>query len=123
MELPENKDEFLAFSTGLIDAEGSFFVTNEKAKFALRNYDEEVLRKIKLRLEQLGVQTTQIYTNEERYGVEGEYEQYDSYKLFQIYKKDSLLKITELISDYTKYSDKKKDIKIVSENISERKNR
>lgn len=123
MEIPENRKDFLAFLTGFIDAEGSFFVTNEKAKFALGNYDEEILRKLKSRLEKLGIQSTQIYTNGEKYEVEGKYEQNDSYKLFQINGKESLLKITDLISDYIKHSDKKKDIKKIRENISKRNNR
>ncbi|MFB6159358.1 MAG: LAGLIDADG family homing endonuclease [Candidatus Nanohalobium sp.] len=118
--LPEKEEDFLAFLTGFIDAEGSFFITNGKAKFALGNYDEEMLKMLKSRLEDLGVQATQIYTNEERYDIEGKYERNDSYKLFQINRKDSLLKITEMISDYTKHRDKKNDIEKIRENISGR---
>lgn len=123
LEIPEDRHDFLAFLTGFIDAEGSFFVTSGKARFALGNYDEEILQDLKSRLENLGVQTTKIYTNDERYGIEGKYERNDSYKLFQINRKDSLLKIIELIVDYTKHEGKKSDINKVRRNISERNNR
>lgn len=118
--LPERKEDFLAFLTGFIDAEGSFFITDGKAKFALGNYDKEMLKMFKSRLGALGVQTTQIYTNEGRYSIEGKYERNDSYKLFQINRKDSLLKITEMISHYTKHGDKKSEMEKVRKNISER---
>ncbi len=123
LEMPEDRHNFLAFLTGFIDAEGSFFVTNGKAGFALGNYDEEILQDLKSRLENLGVQTTKIYTNDEKYSIEGKYERNDSYKLFQINRKDSLLKIIEIIIDYTKHEGKKSDMNKVRRNISERNNR
>jgi len=123
LEIPEDRNDFLAFLTGFIDAEGSFFVTNGKARFALGNYDKELLQNLKSRLENLGVQTTKIYTNPKKYDIEGKYERNDSYKLFQINRRDSLLKIIELIKNYSKHEGKKSDMNKVRRNISERNNR
>lgn len=119
-ELPTDKDCFLAFLAGFIDAEGSFFVTKERARFSLGNYDRDLLEKLKQRLEKLGIEPTQIYLNEERYEIEGKYTRNDDYKLFQINRKDSLLKIVALISPYVKHEGKKKQMKKVKENISRR---
>ncbi len=119
-KLPEKEKYFSAFISGFIDAEGSFFITDGKAKFALGNYDKELLEKIRQRLEKLGIEPTKIYLNEEKYEIEGKYERNDNYKLFQINRKDSLLKIVELISPYVKHEGKKKQMKKVKENISRR---
>jgi predicted DNA-binding protein YlxM (UPF0122 family) len=118
--LPENREYFLAFLAGFIDAEGSFFITQKKAKFALGNYDKDLLEKLKRRLENLDIEPTRIYLNEERYEIEDTYTRNDDYKLFQINRKDSLLKIVELISPYVKHDGKKKQMKKVKENISNR---
>lgn len=119
-KLPENRDRFLAFLAGFIDAEGSFFVTQGKAKFALGNYERDLLEKVRQRLEELDVKPTQIYLNEERYEIEDQYERNDDYKLFQINRKDSLLKTIELISPYVKHEGKKNQINKVKQNISSR---
>lgn len=120
LDIPGDREKFLGFLSGFIDAEGSFFVTQEKAKFALGNYDRTLLEKLRQKLEELGVEPTRIYLNEKKYEIEGKYERNDSYKLFQINKKDSLLKIVELISPYIKHKGKKKQIEKVKENISKR---
>jgi len=119
-ELPQDKEEFLAFLSGFIDAEGSFFITQQKAKFALGNYDQELLEKLKERLEELGIKPTKIHLNDKKYIIEGKYERKDSYKLFQINRKDCLLKLIELISPYTKHKGKIKQMEKVKENISKR---
>lgn len=118
----EQKDYFVAFMAGYIDAEGSFGLNQEKGRFKMDSYDKGILREIHLWLNKHGIQNKywQIaWKGEERY--DGGYWNKDLWRITVNYAQD-IYNFCELLKPYLKHKKRIKNMNTVLQNIQKRKN-
>ena len=116
-----NKKCFFAFLAGFTDAEGSIFISNNQAKYALGNYDIVLLRKIKLYLDKYNIKPPKIGVSI-RQGLLAShgYRYNHDYWTLTISKKVDLIKLFSLMDPYLKHENRIKQMKIAIKNIEER---
>jgi len=120
----KNKKHFAAFLAGYSDAEGSFCLCRGNGVFEIRSEDKNILWQIRdklvkleilLRLPQIvrekgtaiNILGTMRISNQDCWGI-------------FIHRKDALLKLIDLINPYLKHAEKRKSMKIVKNNVTER---
>ena len=116
-----NKDTFFSFLAGFSDAEGSFFISEDKAVFALGNYNKILLAKIRKKLFELGIETPElsIYHSKGLRSSNG-YINNGDYFTLHCSRKKYLLRILEEFKQYLKHPDKLKTMEKSLQNIIDR---
>jgi len=112
------RDRFIPFLAGFTDAEGSIFITNGKAAYSLGNYDHELLGLLRDGLLERGIEGVHLYNARKRYPIAGGYVQRQRYWHLIINRKESLLKLFNILSPYIRHRKRKKDIRKALRNIA-----
>ncbi|MFH1520442.1 MAG: LAGLIDADG family homing endonuclease [Candidatus Micrarchaeota archaeon] len=120
LDLEFKKELFIPFFAGFTDAEGSIFITNNKAAYSLGNYDNELLEAIKKKLKIYNIAPVYIYKAKKRYTITGGYKQRYCYWHLKISRKELLLKLFNMLDPYLKHSKRKGDIEKALANLSRR---
>jgi hypothetical protein len=117
----ENQKYFAAFLAGYTDAEGTFCLCDGKGVFSIRSQDKGILHQLRVKLIELGIllRPPQIVRRKGTKDIRGTVSNKDIWAIF-IYRKDSLLKLIELLSPYLKHTIKQRQMKIVKNNVLER---
>lgn len=120
----EKKEFFAAFLAGFTDAEGSIFISNGMASYALANYNHHLLNQIYHHLNRLNIDLkppkvgrkkgAQFINKGKMYKTNG------NYWVLSVNKKSSLIKLFNLIKPYIKHAKRENDIKRALLNIKER---
>lgn len=114
----KNKLYFSNFLAGFTDAEGSVFISRNKAFYALGNYDMRLLTQIKKLLEKFGVETPHITRSVRKGFVASHGYRYNhDYWNLVISKKKELIKLFKLIEPYLKHARRLNNLKIARNNI------
>ncbi|MEA2113221.1 MAG: LAGLIDADG family homing endonuclease [Patescibacteria group bacterium] len=114
----ENTNYFAAFLAGYTDAEGTFCLCGGNAIFSIRSQDKNILYQIRSKLIELGIflRPSQIVRKQGTRDVRGTISNKNIFGIW-IHRKDSLLKLIDLLNPYLKHSDKRKRIEILKNNI------
>jgi len=114
----KNKEYFASFLAGYIDAEGSFCLCVGNAVFSIKSQDKNVLSQIRKKLIELKIllRPSQLARKKGTRDSKNIVSNKDVYTIY-IYRKDSLLNLIKLINPYLKYTKRRRDMKIVENNI------
>lgn len=107
----KNNKHFAAFLAGFVDAEGSFYVSDNKPNFQLCNNNKKIIFLIKNKLLEIGIRCSGPYRL---------VKQNPNHLRLRIRKQDELLQLCKLISPYLKHAKRKKDLKTVQQFILSR---
>lgn len=114
----EERDFFLSFLGGFIDAEGHIGISNNMAKFSLGNYDSKLLLLIYKKLINLGINCNEPFEDKRKGKTNSQgYKYRKNYWHFRIHTKSELTKLFELIEPYIKHKNKIKDLNKARNNI------
>lgn len=114
------QEGFVPFFAGFTDAEGSIFITNGKAAYSLGNYDNELLEMLREGLTERGIESVRMYRAGKRYCIAGGYRQRQHYWHLKITKKESLLKLFNMLGPHIRHEKRKRDIQKALDNINMR---
>lgn len=117
------EEQFVPFLAGFTDAEGSVFITNGKACYSIGNYDHELLQLLKNGLVERGVSPVHIYSARKKYAIAGGYKQRQVYWQLRISRKESLLKLFNILGPYIRHGKRRRDIQNALKNIALRGNK
>lgn len=116
-----DSEAFCAFLAGYTDAEGSIWISNGYAAFALCSYDKNILYQIHGALLELGVESPpprihcpKGYTN--KYGIRYSKDYWE----IKIGAKRALLRLFDLLEPYLKHAKRRQDMMKARANIEER---
>lgn len=118
----KNQKYFASFLAGYIDAEGTFYITNKNgAAFEIQSQDKEIIWQINKRLNKLGVlcRPPDISWPAGKIDRRGKISHRDVWR-FRVHRKDSLLKLINLIDPYLRHAKRRRKMNIVKNNIKER---
>lgn len=117
----KNKTHFFAFLAGFTDAEGTIFISNNQAHYALGNYDIALLEQIKKYMGKYGIDTHKI-TVSKRQGLIAShgYRYNHDYWTLRINRKNGLIELFTLIGPNLKHENRIKQMNIAIKNIEER---
>ncbi len=115
----KNKKTFFAFLAGFSDAEGSFFISDNQGRFALGNYNKNLLLNIKNNLFKFGIPTL-LYTHYRKGRMFNGYVSRNHYHILCCGRKVYVLKLLDELFPYLKHPDKLQDAQKVRENILKR---
>ncbi len=109
---------FAAFLAGYTDAEGTFCLCGDNAVFSIKSQDRNILYQIRSKLVDLGIflRPPQIARKEGTLDTRGTVSNKDIWAIF-MHRKDSLLKLIDLLNPYLKHTDKQRRMKIVKNNV------
>jgi hypothetical protein len=110
-------DRFVPFFAGFTDAEGSVFITNGKAAYSLGNNDHELLALLKNGLLEREISPVHLYRARKRYPIAGGYMQRQHYWHLKINRKDTLLKLFNMLGPHIRHRKRKADIQKALRNI------
>ena len=115
------KKYFFSFLAGFTDAEGTIFISDNQAHYALGNYDLPLLQNIKSGLDKFAIKTPKI-TCHKRKGLIGSfgYKYNHDYWTLSVNRKVDLMKLFSYIGPRLKHKNRLKQMKIAVENIEER---
>lgn len=120
----EKKKFFAAFLAGFTDAEGSIFISNGMASYALANYNHCLLNQIHDYLNCLNIDLKQAKIGKKKgakFIYKGKiYKTNGNYWILNINKKSSLIKLFHLIKPYLRHTKRKRDMKKAITNINNR---
>ncbi len=113
-----DKDNFLGFLAGYIDAEGSFCLCGGDAVFSVRSQDKNILCLIREKLIELGVllRPAQIARKKGTRDKFGTISNEDIWAI-RVHRKDSLIKLMDMLDCHIKHIDKRRRMKILRKNI------
>ena len=116
-----NKKYFAAFLAGYADAEGSFCLCGGDAVFSIRSQDKNILHQIREKLIELGIllRPPQIVRKKGTKDIRDTISNENIWGIF-MHRKNAILKLIDLINPYSKHADKRRCIKILTNNILER---
>jgi len=116
-----NKKYFAAFLAGYTDAEGTFCLCGGNAVFSIRSQDKNILWQIREKLIELGIllRPPQIVRKKGTRDIRGTISNENIWAIF-MHRKNAILQLIDLIDPYLKHADKRKRIKILTNNILER---
>jgi len=123
-----NKNYFLSFLAGYVDAEGSFYLRKPYYKlgkigwaiFELQTYDKNIIDTISHFLYDLGVENKFFLSRKQGYmNKQGFKNKKDLWRL-AITKKVALWKFTKLIEPYQRHTEKIKDLMKIKKNLIQR---
>lgn len=114
----KNKNHFLAFLAGYTDAEGCFCLCKDSAVFSIRSQDKNILYQIRNKLIELKVflMPSQLARKKGTKDKKGTISNKNVYAIY-IRRKDSLLKLIDLISPYLKHCKRRRNMETVKNNI------
>lgn len=114
----KNKNYFAAFLAGYADAEGTFCLCGGNAVFSIKSQDKNILRQIRNKLVELGIllRPPQMTRKAGTKDIRGVKNNKNVWAIF-IYRKDALLRLTDLISPYLKHIKRRKNMGVVIKNI------
>lgn len=114
----ENTNYFAAFLGGYIDAEGTFCLCGGDAVFSIKSQDKNILQQIRTKLieSEILLRPSQMVRKKGTRDGNGIISNKDVYAVY-IHRKDAILKLIDLINSYLKYSQRRKSMKIVKNNI------
>ena len=116
--IQRNKKHFMAFLAGYSDAEGTFTICRDDGVFAIRAQDKKIIWQIYSNLNKIKILCKQPKIAKPAGDVDyrGIKNNKDTWCLM-IYRKDSLLRLIELIDPYLKHLKRRRDMIIVKNNI------
>jgi hypothetical protein len=103
-----------AFAGGYIDAEGSFGIYDNRAKFRLGSYDKEILKQIHGWFIKNNIKSIFVLEREKKTG------QNDDFWRITINEAKSLVKLNKIIFPYLRHIKRKADFTKVMENVNMR---
>ena len=117
----KNKKYFAAFLAGYTDAEGSFCICGGNGVIYVGSQDKTIIHQIRQKLIELGIlcRPPQIKRKKGTRDIRGTISNENIWGLW-IHRKDSILKLIDLINPYLKHANKRKGVEIVKNNILER---
>jgi len=113
-------NRFMPFLAGLVDADGSIFISNNKPVFSIGNYDVELLELLHKGILERGIEPTRLYMNKKKYEIAGGYMQRQHYWHLRVTKKAQLLKLFNIMGPYIRHKKRKKDMRKAVMNIRNR---
>lgn len=104
----KSKRHFFAFLAGFTDAEGSLFISDDKAVVAWGNYNVDVLRFIKSNLTKFGITIPKLYSDKLKgyIGTHG-YCRNRNYCHLACHRKGEIAKMLKELAPYIRHADKK----------------
>jgi hypothetical protein len=119
--IEKNEKLFLSFLAGFTDAEGNIGIYNKQAVFQIGNYNKNILSFICNNLNKLGIVCNGPYESDtsKYFSPEG-YGHSQNYFQIRVNRKDSLLKLFNLLRQYIKHKNKIKALKKAEKNIINR---
>jgi len=113
-----NKNYFTAFLSGHTDAEGTFCLCGGDAVFSIRSQDKNILHQAREKLIKLGIllRPPQIVRKKGTKDVRGTISNENIWGIF-MHRKNAILKLIGLVNPYLKHADKRKRMKILTNNI------
>jgi len=114
----QNTSYFLSFLSGYSDAEGSFCLCGGDGVFSIRSQDKNTLHQIRSKLIEMKIflRPPQIARKEGTKDTYGTICNKDIWGIW-VHRKNSLLKLIELMRPYIKHTDKQKAAEIVKSNV------
>ncbi len=117
----KNKLFFSNFLAGFVDAEGSIFISRNKAFFALGNYDIKLLKEIKYLLEKFGIKSPKIFCSVRKGFVASHGYRYNQdYWTLSISRKRELVNLFALVGPYLKHERRIACMELAKTNIEAR---
>ncbi|MBI1984872.1 MAG: LAGLIDADG family homing endonuclease [Candidatus Wildermuthbacteria bacterium] len=121
-EIPKwvyNQQTFFAFFAGFSDAEGSIFIPADgRAVYSLGNYNRQILSDIRESLLRNGIICSNLHESKIKDRIEKDgYGHKQNYWMFQINRKESLLRLFDFLEPYVRHRDKKIAIQDAIANI------
>lgn len=119
--ISKNKKYFLNFLAGFSDAEGSIFISKNKAILSLGNYNHKLLGQIRNKLKKFDIKIGNIICDHLKgyRGKEG-YSRKADYYHFACTQKASLKKLLYMLKPFLKHADKKNALEVALNNIKVR---
>ena len=112
------RSSFFSFLAGFIDAEGHIGVYNNMARFAIGNYDKNILFKIYQKLNDCGINCKEPLSDHRKWKKNNEdYVYRENYWHFRIDRKAELLKLFKEIKPYLRHKNKVKALNMAVKNI------
>jgi hypothetical protein len=119
--IKNNKYYFANFLAGFTDAEGSFYISRNKAFYALGNYNIQLLMQIKDNLKRFGIESPKISCSVRNGTIASHgYAYNNDYWSLVISKKKELVKLFTFIEPYLKHASRKKNMVLARQNIERR---
>ena len=111
----------LSFAAGYIDAEGSFFLTGNEARFAVSSYDKNILHWLHGWFIGLGIECRPPYKAGKEGAIRpnGTIYRKDVWTL-SVTRKQFLLHLTNLIKPFLKHAKRKRDAQLAKANVEAR---
>lgn len=111
----------IPFLAGYADAEGTFCICGGDGVFSIKSQDKNILLNLWRELNKIGIlcKKPSLFRSEGSIDYRGIKSNKDVY-IFNIYRKDSLLKIISLLKPYLKHRKRFKDMLVVEQNINDR---
>jgi len=120
----KNSRYFISFLAGYIDAEGTFCLCGGDGVFSIRSQDKEIIWQIYFGLNKLGIlckkpKVARLAGDIDYRGIKNNKDAW----CLTVYRKNSLLKLIDLIKSILKHPKRCKDMEIVRDNIMTRNKR
>jgi LAGLIDADG-like domain len=118
----KNRRIFLNILAGFIDAEGSFFVSNDKSAtaFSLGNYNKPILKQIDGMLKEEDFNTRIFKGVKKGYTGKDGYSHSQDYWMLTINRKSDVYRFANLMIPFLKHQDRIRDAKKAIENVNHR---
>jgi len=102
---------FIPFLAGFVDAEGSFFISKGRPRFAIGNYDGSLLKRLRAGLRVLDVSCPPLH-EDRRAGTLSSfgYPFRQNYWSLSVYNKPSLIKLCELLEPWVRHAKRRCDL-------------
>ena len=110
---------FLPFLAGYVDSEGTFCLCRNNAVFSIRSQDKNIIKQIRKKLIELNIflRPARIVRKKGTKDIRGTIANKDIWAIY-IHRKDSLIKLINILKPYIKHKDKQKRMDILIENIN-----
>lgn len=118
--LLNNDEYFLHFLAGFVDADGSIFITNKQARFAIGSYNSQLLKKIRKKLLKLGIVVAKLVRDKKLYIDKSGYKRNNYYWHLTVNRKDSLINLFNIIGPYLKHEKRVSDMQKAIHNLKSR---
>jgi len=114
-----NNRFFISFLAGFTDAEGSIFVSADKASYSLGNYNKKILSQIRNKLISMRIDCPAIREDKTKGYIDKQgYVRNQNYSHLRIDRKIYLIHLFNLISPYLKHKKRIKNMKKAIKNIN-----
>lgn len=115
--LLNNNKYFPSFLAGFVDADGSIFIADGQARFSIGNYNFQLLKIIRKKLLTIGIVVTKLIRDRKLYIDNLGYKRNNYYWHLTVNRKESLIKLFNLLGPYLKHEKRVSDMKKAIHNL------